>query len=237
MAVWILGIDWWRSELLKIALKGQEVLCLTENFYPPDASLRRKLHHLTSLCLMMLFCCFYRAAVSENNPWASPNIKSGKGLFSDQQVISVTLALPFFFFFNYKKKKNHFISLELCTFISVRLCGVQSHVLRGPRHPGTPFWVVRRRGTRSRSRLPSWRRRNGWLGDRAPASRSSGLSTGTPQEPRFHRAERDSAQSAETQHNPLFMTSNYQRWVSPEIPLLLEDHIKYALRSNPPDFH
>lgn len=142
-----------------------------------------------------------------------------------------------FFFLIIKKKKNHFISLELCTFISVRLCGVQSHVLRGPRHPGTPFWVVRRRGTRSRSRLPSWRRRNGWLGDRAPASRSSGLSTGTPQEPRFHRAERDSAQSAETQHNPLFMTSNYQRWVSPEIPLLLEDHIKYALRSNPPDFH
>lgn len=103
MAVWILGIDWRRSELLKIALKGQEVLCLTENFYPPDASLRRKLHHLTSLCLMMLFCCFYRAAVSENNPWASPNIKSGKGLFSDQQVISVTLALPFFLII--KKKK------------------------------------------------------------------------------------------------------------------------------------
>lgn len=50
------------SELLKSFVGrggGQEVLCLTENLFPPDASLRRKLHHhSTSLCLMMLFCFF-----------------------------------------------------------------------------------------------------------------------------------------------------------------------------------
>lgn len=61
------GIDLWRAELLK-SFVGQEVLCITENLYPPDASLRRKLHHhLTSLCLMMLFDLFFTEAVSENN--------------------------------------------------------------------------------------------------------------------------------------------------------------------------
>lgn len=60
MTVYRSGIDWWsrRTKLLK-SCAGQEVLCLNEDLYPPDASLRRKLHHhLTSLCLMMLFHLF-----------------------------------------------------------------------------------------------------------------------------------------------------------------------------------
>lgn len=74
MIVRRLGTDWWsrRAELIK-SFAGQEVLCLTENFYPPDASLRRTFHHhSTSLCLMMHFVCFYTDAVSENNLWAFP---------------------------------------------------------------------------------------------------------------------------------------------------------------------
>lgn len=80
-------------------------------------------------------------------------------------------------------------------------CAVGSqvcHVIKAPRHPGTPSWVTRRRGTRSRSCPPSWCRRSGWPGVRTPASRSSGLSTDTPPERRSHRAKRGSARSAET---------------------------------------
>lgn len=69
--------------------------------------------------------------------------------------------------------------------------------LKGPLRPETPSWVGRPHGTKSRSHLPSWRRHSGWPGVHAPASRSSGPSTDTPQGLRSHRAERDSAQSAE----------------------------------------
>lgn len=127
------GVDWWsrRAELLK-RFVGQEVLCLTENLYPPDASLRRKLHHhLTSLCLMMLFC-FYRDAASENNLWASsvkgeqcwgwkrPRVALADWNANGQQHkerLKVVfrpagnfshISFAFFFFIKKKKKKNHF---------------------------------------------------------------------------------------------------------------------------------
>lgn len=61
---------------------------------------------------------------------------------------------------------------------------------------------MQRHGTRSRSRPPFSHRRSGWPGVRAPASRSSGPSKGTPLEQRSHRAERDSARSAETHTKP-----------------------------------
>lgn len=90
------GIDWWsrRAELLK-SFAGQEVLCLTENLYPPDASLRRKLHHhLTSLCLMMLFDLFLQTLRLRTT--SEPlRVEVVGRLFSDRQVILVTLALPF----------------------------------------------------------------------------------------------------------------------------------------------
>lgn len=226
MIVRRLGTDWWsrRAELIK-SFAGQEVLCLTENFYPPDASLRRTFHHhSTSLCLMMHFVCFYTDAVSENNLWAFPlqcwTWKYPRIAFSDWNACGQQIQreakdcfqtssyfqshLPFFLC---QKKKNHFAWCCYLKFHWNRLhlfssgCAVGSqacHLTRGPRHPGTPSWAVRRRGTRSRSRPPSWRRRSGWPGVRAPASRSSGPSTDTPQERRSHRAERDSAQSAET---------------------------------------
>lgn len=139
--VWLAG----RAELLK-SFVGQEVLCLTENLCPPDASLRRKLHHhLTSLCLMMLFYVFYRGccvwerhlslfrAATPEKHRAAAKQREAKGCCQTQQVISVTLSfilivkitLPDDGFV--KKKNIFFFSQWNRLHLSPSGCAVGSH--------------------------------------------------------------------------------------------------------------
>lgn len=106
-------------------------------------------------------------------------------------------------------------------------CAVGSqvcHDIMAPRHPGTPSWVMKHHGTRSRSCLPSWCRRSGWPGVRTPASQSSGPSTDTPLERRSHRAKRDSARSA-GMHKIIFLYCMHilPSWVGYYRSFLIQD--------------
>lgn len=237
------GVDWRsrRAELLK-SFAGQEVLCLTEDSFPPDASLRRKLHHhLTSLCLMMLFCSSSQTLRlrTTSEPLRKQLTLSNGGAESGLASLSRTEMLTDNEHRERRKVvfrpagnfshisfafviKNHFAWCYL-KFQWNRLhlfspgCVAGSQECRGikaPRHPGTPSWATRRRGTRSRSCPPSWCRRSGWPGARTPASQSSGPSTDTPLERRSHRAKRDSAQSADIEIIPLLALISTQKLVS-----------------------